>query len=166
MGIMLWCPAQTSTTVGVRIHCALIFRLHVSPPSHGQHRNIIHPRQRIRGRARRHHVAADADVAKPQAADDLTAPPHAACRPHAPRVPVSRRRVRARCLSPGEAAECPPPSREAYALGSGAGWFRPHHLPQVESVVVASLVARLRNCIATNRQSLSEAGRSSSRQMS
>ena len=33
-------------------------------------------------------------------------------------MPVSRRRVRARCLSPGEAAECPPPSREAYALGS------------------------------------------------
>ena len=69
---------------------------------------------------------------------DLTAPPHAACRPHAPRVPVSRRRVRARCLSPGEAAECPPPSREAYALGSGAGWFRPHHLPQVESVELVS----------------------------
>ena len=69
---------------------------------------------------------------------ELTAPPHAACRPHAPRVPVSRKRVRARCLSPGEAAECPSPSREAYALGSGAGWFRHHHLPQVESVELVS----------------------------
>ena len=27
---------------------------------------------------------------------------------------------------------------EAYALGSGAGWFRPHHLPQVESVELVS----------------------------
>ena len=38
----------------------------------------------------------------------------------------------------GEAAECPPPSREAFALGSGAGWLRPHHLPQVESVELVS----------------------------
>ena len=37
-----------------------------------------------------------------------------------------------------EAAECPPPSREAFALGSGAGWLRPHHLPQVESVELVS----------------------------
>ena len=47
-------------------------------------------------------------------------------------------RARARRLSPGEAAKCPPPSREAFALGSGAGWFRPHHLPQVESVELVS----------------------------
>ena len=53
-------------------------------------------------------------------------------------VRMSRSRVCARCLSPGEAAESPPPSREAYALGSGGGWFRPHHLPQVESVELVS----------------------------
>ena len=46
----------------------------------------------------------------------------------------SRRRVRARCLSPGEAAECPPPSREAqdglahyYLKGTG------HQVQKVEN---------------------------------
>ena len=66
-----------------------------------------------------------------------------ACRLHAPRVPVSRSRVCARCLSPGDAAESHPPSRVLFAQGSGAGWFRPHHLPQVSSVELVSRFWRL-----------------------